>query len=334
MLILLEDRIEMERAERLLRRSLVRSWRRSEMRSVGWRPRKQTLTIHHNGAYYFTFGDPNKRARSPRYWNSFGKYNPTGTLHIAVEINVATEPDTRRVAGFFARDASTGVVYLMHDGRIGGGRLGIGKNGYLDFSNAKLVPVLTSSGGIRRAMVVAAVNGRSAAADIGRFVQSVVAFKAGRPIDTRRNRSVGDGRNREKLDDYYDEFFGLTKRKRIRAVEYVTRHGEIVKALAGWRGKKLLATERIVKSSKIDLAVQTGTKLTEVYEVKPTCARFSLYTAIGQVFVHGPRSLKLRRFVVLPTGDSIPRDIDQALQGGEIGVIRFRMTRHAVSILD
>lgn len=69
-----------------------------------------------------------------RYWNIFGIQDPPThkSLSITVEINVPVEGKDRRVAAFFAKDPR-GLVYVVHSGKIGGGRTGIGKEGFLDF---------------------------------------------------------------------------------------------------------------------------------------------------------------------------------------------------------
>ena len=51
--------------------------------------------------------------------------------NIVVEINIPVIPDGR-VGGVFVRQTSTGKIYLMHHGKIGGGRKGIGKTAFLN----------------------------------------------------------------------------------------------------------------------------------------------------------------------------------------------------------
>lgn len=63
-----------------------------------------------------------KRLRN-RYWNAFGL---TGSRSIVCEINFPFDGTNRRVAGVLATD-STGEICVLHRGRIGGGRQGIGK---------------------------------------------------------------------------------------------------------------------------------------------------------------------------------------------------------------
>ena len=74
-----------------------------------------------------------------RYWNAFGvdepKWHTTESHSITCEINPPFKGINRRIAGAFAIDA-VGRICLLHRGRIGGGKEGIGKtkfrNAYQD----------------------------------------------------------------------------------------------------------------------------------------------------------------------------------------------------------
>jgi 5-methylcytosine-specific restriction protein A len=62
-----------------------------------------------------------------RYWNAFGTRNPKQNkmVPIGCEINFPLFGIDRRVSGGVAED-ETGRLSLVHRGRIGGGRKGIG----------------------------------------------------------------------------------------------------------------------------------------------------------------------------------------------------------------
>jgi endonuclease III len=62
-----------------------------------------------------------------RYWNAFGIENPTrqSGVGITCEINFPLTGINRRVAGAVAEDTA-GDLHILHRGRIGGGRAGIG----------------------------------------------------------------------------------------------------------------------------------------------------------------------------------------------------------------
>ncbi|MCX5850264.1 MAG: hypothetical protein NTW65_12570 [Deltaproteobacteria bacterium] len=63
-----------------------------------------------------------------RYWNAFGIGKPgtSSVISIASEINFPWEQIDRKTGGAFAEDA-WGNVFVIHRGKIGGGKKGIGK---------------------------------------------------------------------------------------------------------------------------------------------------------------------------------------------------------------
>jgi len=67
--------------------------------------------------------------RETRYWNAFGldRPGPSGVLSIASEMNFPWARIDRKVGGAFARD-HWGNVFVIHRGKIGGGKKGIGKS--------------------------------------------------------------------------------------------------------------------------------------------------------------------------------------------------------------
>ncbi|MGO8366669.1 hypothetical protein, partial [Rhizobium johnstonii] len=88
-------------------------------------------------------------------------------------------------------------------------------------------------------------------------------------------------------------------------------------------------------SPKIDLLVHKDGRLLEIYEVKTGIARQTLYTAIGQLAVHAAGRDRVVRSIVLPDGQDLPEDIDQALRKLSIGKLAFRVEKDdAVSIVD
>lgn len=127
MLTLLQGKKEKEDAQKRFSRLIGSAWGESERRTVSWRPNAMELDVFHNGDYWF-FSETIRDSGIPHYWNIFGIYEKNGRLHITVEINIAIEGNDRRVSGFFARDERTGIVYLMHDGDVGGGRRGISRS--------------------------------------------------------------------------------------------------------------------------------------------------------------------------------------------------------------
>jgi len=333
MLTLIESAKEKAAAHRTLQTQLEKAWPSREMRVIAWRPDSRRMMIHHNGRFWFGSLSPNPKDTTPRYWDPYGEYRENGNLQITVEINVPTKSNERRASGFFARNRETEAAYLMHDGGVGGGRQGVGRAAFLAWSDAKLMPVLDSHGDKRFGLVIASLESGNAANDISRFVQRVLDFKEA--VKNGETTTPQARRAQQSYEDYYDEFMGKKRRRQIDEIEYISRHGDIVRALRNWRRRTAEPSDKIVKNAYIDLGIQSKGLLKELYEVKTGCDRQSLYSAIGQVIVHDDgQDGRCKRFLVLPNADHIPDDLARALTRARISILRFEIRGDEVRILE
>ena len=68
-----------------------------------------------------------------RYWNAFGtgQPKPNATIPITCEINFPVQGVDRRMGGALARDF-TGRAFVVHRGKLGGSRKGVGKSLFAD----------------------------------------------------------------------------------------------------------------------------------------------------------------------------------------------------------
>lgn len=146
---------------------------------LGYRGGGQTLNLfsERRGRLYYASIFINHDGTAPRYWNAFGLYDgrPHSTQRIAVEINIPNPP-TRRVAGFFAREPHSGELYLLHDGKIGGGKKGVTREAFLGHSRLETIQV---GSGLqeRKAIIVAKLGDASLVRNIEDFARAVAAFK-------------------------------------------------------------------------------------------------------------------------------------------------------------
>jgi hypothetical protein len=331
MLVQIESQKEKIAAFKRFEAILQSVWQKPERRQITWRPSSREMSIHHNGKYWFGTVPPNPKDTTPRLWNPFGAYHEVGNLRIAVEINIPIASQSKLVSGFFAKDMATGVIYLMHDGGVGGGKKGVNRNNFLAWSSARPVSVSDTRGDVRLGIIVSALDSHNLADDVARFVQQVLAYKEA--VEEGETDTL-EIRNAERTyKDYYDEYAGKKRRRRLAELEYVSRHGDIVRALHDWR-RLSSGQQRIVKNAYIDLGIESNGILTELYEVKTSCERQSLYTALGQMIVHDASEAgSCRRFVVLPSDDAIPVDIVGAFKRAGVGVLRFKLTARKVRIL-
>ena|SRR6267378_1460924 len=220
----------------------------------------------------------------------------------------------------------------MHDGGVGGGRKGVGQKAFLAWSDSKLVPVADADGDVRLGIIVARIDANDTASDIARFVERTIEFKA---AVKRGETNTPEARAAQRrFGDYFDEFSGKKRRRRVKEIEYISRHGDIVRALRKWRQRTLGADEKLVKDAYVDLGAQSRDALRELYEVKSSCERQALYTAIGQIVVHdGSPSGSCKRFLVLPNDEKVPGDVTRALTRSSISLIRFELQGDKVHVL-
>lgn len=124
------------------------------------------------------FRSYNTASGKPYYWNAFGIYEPRrAAQQITVEINIAIDGDSARFSGFYAKDEGTGDIYMMHSGRVGGGRKGIGQSAFLACWNQELDEIAAGNGGIRRGIRVCKLDDPDITDHLWDFVQKVDAFK-------------------------------------------------------------------------------------------------------------------------------------------------------------
>jgi hypothetical protein len=136
------------------------------------------------------------------------------------------------------------------------------------------------------------------------------------------------------LKDYFREASGRRRgKRRATDIDYVSRHGEVVDALADWRkGVGLSKGEKLAKNVLIDLGVKKGARLTEVYEVKTSASRGDVYTAIGQLAVHSADH-GCRRVMVLPADEHLAWHLAEGLERSGIELKRYRLSVDKAEIL-
>ena len=143
---------------------------------LGYRSGNEALTLYaqKKGGLYYASTFLNRTGTAPRFWNAFGIYDGKlhGTQKIAVEINIPL-PSDKLVAGFFANNPATDETFLIHDGKVGGGKVGVSRAAFLDHSRLSLVEMTSG----RRGIVIGKLGDPTLISDIERFVRAVTAFK-------------------------------------------------------------------------------------------------------------------------------------------------------------
>lgn len=138
----------------------------------------------------------------PRFWNAFGVTRRLAVSRsnvITVEINVAQKPGSRRVSGLFAHEDSSGERVLVHSGRIGGGKEGVGKESFLRWYGqpTETVTFAGDDGKDAEYLRIAAIGEPSALSRITGFVEAVDRFKT--EIVDEELRELSDAELRRRL---------------------------------------------------------------------------------------------------------------------------------------
>ena len=113
-----------------------------------------------------------------RYWNALGASEPSpgGTTSITCEVNSPLEGVNRRIAGCFARDVESGHTLLLHRGRIGGGRAGVGADAFWNGHEGSEM-VADDDGESRRFALVTDLDDGEIQRDVSKFVHMVERVK-------------------------------------------------------------------------------------------------------------------------------------------------------------
>lgn len=333
MFILIENSGEIRKAQAQLEATIEREFSATETRDIGWQGGKQPRArVRTDGKYWFWSSDHKDKVTNPRRLNWFGRIGDGPGVEIAVEINTPYSGRNAAVAGFFARNTANGQTYLFHSGRVGGGAVGVKKDALVAWSDLELHAVFASDGSYREALLVMPITGKAALLPAVKYIQKIVEFKAAVRNGYTETATAKD--KELKLRAYYDEFFGRKRGKVLaRNFDYYSRHGEVVKALEGWRkGRGLTRGQKIVKSVLLDLGISKGADLIEAYEVKTSTLRGDVYTGIGQLTVHA-KSPSCARVLVLPTGERLAPDLAAALKRNGIYLQLYRLTEKEVILL-
>ncbi len=144
---------------------------------IGFPGGSRDILVKYNSSVWFASREITEG--SPRFWNVFGlatDLKQGKSNSIVVEINIPTTGINRRVSGMFAIEDETKSVFLLHRGRVGGGRKGIGKNAFVNWQSHKFVEIQNDSE-VEQALVVGSISNDDFVNHLEGFVKSISEFK-------------------------------------------------------------------------------------------------------------------------------------------------------------
>jgi hypothetical protein len=176
---LVEKLTDVRACQNQLETIITNSFQGRNFFTLGFPGGNWSTTVQYGSQVWFSTHQIGNRNISPRIWNGFGlaaDLDPNRSNNIVVEINIPTNGINRRVSGFYAIDKCSGEIFLMHRGRIGGGRPGIGKDNFVNWYGQKFVQVYSSQG-VEDALLVAKLSTNNFEHELHHFVDSVKQFK-------------------------------------------------------------------------------------------------------------------------------------------------------------
>lgn len=232
-----------------------------------------------------------------RYWNAFGigKPQPKKLAYIICEINYPLEGINKRVAANWVKDGKD--YLLVHSGKIGGGRKGIGKNAFIDNYTGEFEelndPDLPSE-----VTVIGALKDPNLPYQIRNFVLEVQRIK---DLIVHGEETEKDLTPLDRIKhSFNEEFVGTKEYKRKKGkISTTANHGLIVNGL-----KELVEDKGylVANDQQRDLYIYNRkAKIETVFEVKTSLHSQSIFTAVGQLYVNNIRLKPIPRLVyVIP----------------------------------
>ncbi|MCH8903148.1 MAG: hypothetical protein IIA45_04465 [Bacteroidetes bacterium] len=245
---------------------------------------------------WWSFGEAEGKS-GRRYWNAFGLGRPTKNrlVNIICEINYPFNGINKRVAAAWLEDEGEHV--LIHSGKIGGGRAGIGKRpfqqryagSFADLTLPELTGKYTEIGNLDNPRLPYQIKF---------FVEEVARIKAEIVSSNQSSGSSSDPRDEIKTT-FTEEFSGTKEYENSGKVVSNCDHGLVVSAL-----KSIVETRgyQVANDSPRDLYIYNNRpQITHVFEVKTAISSQSIFTAVGQLLVNNARiSPKPKLIYVVP----------------------------------
>lgn len=271
---------------------------------LGYQGNSDELTVYYSDKFNFWF---TSQENNNRYWNAFGFGRPqTGKNNsITVEINIPYEGINRNIGGVFGHDKNEEVL-VLHRGKIGGGRVGIGKR--LFFDNYRDEPIVADDEGIENEFcLIGSISSRHLPRQVGNFVSEVHRIK---------NLTVEETEDFTEISDFEftEEATGSSKVKRSGTATIERTHGIVVNLLA-----KILEGRghKVAKDRNRDLFIHNRGQITKLFEIKRSSSTTDLYSAVGQLLIYSI-PIKTAKDLILVVPDKLKSTVEKRL--GQLGI--------------
>lgn len=327
MLEIITNKNEITKCQRILEDTLKATLPHKERLAIGYSGGNFENEVHYGDDLWFsTKLLKEDEVPIPRYWNGFGTGKRKGPHQvITVEINPPLKGSTKQVSGLFAKDKQSDTYFLLHRGRIGGGKKGIGKTAFETWYRGKWVNV----GDNERVILVGTLGASDLIYQIREFVAEVSKFKSEVDSEQLSRQPV----RQDKMLTFDPEFSGRKSGKRRSSFEYDTYHGLVVSALEQkYKREHVMDKHKTFNTQMIDLGIQADGRTKHIFEVKSSSDRQSIYSGIGQLILHSSGSSAIKKTLVLPSGNNT-KELTTMLRQIDIEVLYYEINNGIVTFM-
>jgi hypothetical protein len=249
-----------------------------------------------------------------RYWNAFGVGKPgtSGVLSIASEINFPWAQIDRKTGGAFAEDAR-GNVFVIHRGKIGGGKKGIGKS-LFEHNYRGVWSFMEDGDSISQVAVIGDLKSERFALQAAQFVKKIEMLKSAAAASTQTEINFSEITFREDL-------IGSTTPSAEDEIVSACDRELVISELAILLQKQKVKIGNDTESELFTVNTSEN-RISHIFEILTDTKENSLFAAVGKLLLQtSDAALRPHPVLVMPE-DKISHYAEE-LQRNNIFVVGF-----------
>ena len=259
-----------------------------------------------------------------KFWNGFGVGRPIEGKNNSLngEINFPYEGNYRRIAGAFAIE-DNGNILVLHRGKIGGGKPGIGKHYFTDNFRGDLITAIDGDRDTEFCLV-GELNSQHFPRQVSNFINEIYRVK-----NLEEGETVTDFGDLTDFN-YTDEHFGRTVTERNDPVIIERTHGIVVNALA----KELKDRKfKIGNDRNRDLFIINSGQIITLFEIKTSSSTQCLYSSVGQLLLYSiPIANSVKLIAVLP--NKLSKTVTKRFSSLGINLLYYKWANDEPKFID
>ncbi|HUN54314.1 MAG TPA: hypothetical protein VMU29_04080 [Smithella sp.] len=255
-----------------------------------------------------------RAVKDVRYWNAFGVGKPgaSGVLSIASEINFPWAQIDRKTGGAFAEDA-WGNMFVIHRGKIGGGKKGIGKS-LFEHNYRGVWSYMEDGDSISQVAVIGDLKSERFALQAAQFVKKIEMLKSAVATTTQMEINFSEMTFREDL-------IGSTIPSAEDEIVSACDRELVISELAAWLQKQKVKIGNDTENELFTVNTSEN-RISHIFEVLTDTKENALFAAAGKLLLQtSDAALRPHPVLVLPE-DKMSHYADE-LQRINISIIGF-----------